>query len=251
MAAGQLGHRGATGLRAPLTNRLRADGLAPVDVPAKLAARVRLLSTGHGRKSDEAGAVSVAIAALNASTLRSVEVEDTIVALRTVVDYRDDLVKQRTQTVNRLHVLLTRLISGGAPTHLRAEDAARLLRRVRPTAASHATLGTSTVDLVAEIRRLDNRILAADKHITATGSTLTNLYGIGALVAGKILAHVGTVHRFGSPATFASYNGTAPIEVSSGDVVRHRLSRSGDRQLNHALHMMAITQLAGDTEGRA
>jgi transposase len=59
------------------------------------------------------------------------------------------------------------------------------------------------------------------------------------------------VHRFPSPAAFASFNGTAPIEVSSGDIVRHRLSRSGDRQLNHALHMMAITQLAGDTDGRA
>jgi transposase len=137
---------GATGLGAPLANRLRADGLAPVDVPAKLAARVRLLSVGHGRKSDEADAVSVAVAALNASRLRSVEVEDTIVALRAVVDHRDDLVKQRTQTVNRLHVLLTRLIDGGAPTHLSAEDAARLLRRVRPAGASQVTLRTLAAD---------------------------------------------------------------------------------------------------------
>ena len=115
-------------------------------------------------------------------------------------------------------------------------------------------LRTVAVDLVAEIRRLETRIVAADQQIAAavagTGSTLTELYGIGPIVAGKILAHVGTVQRFDSPAAFASYNGTAPIEVSSGDVVRHRLSRAGDRQLNHALHMMAITQLSGDTAGR-
>jgi transposase len=246
---------GAAGLGAPLTNRLQADGVAPVDVPAKLAARVRLLSTGHGRKSDEADAVSVGIAALNTSRLRSVEVDEAVVALRAVVEHRDDLVKQRTQNVNRLHVLLTRVIAGGAPTNLTADDAARLLRGVRPATSIQVTLRALAVDLVAETRRLDTRILAADKQITAavtaTGSTLTNLYGIGALTAGKILARAGAVHRFPSAAAFASYNGTAPIEVSSGDVVRHRLSRAGDRQLNHALHIMAITQLARDTEGRA
>lgn len=64
------------------------------------------------------------------------------------------------------------------------------------------------------------------------------------------MACVGTITRFRSAAAFACYNGTAPIEVSSGDVIRHRLSRAGDRQLNHALHMMAITQLSGDTAGR-
>lgn len=69
-----------------------------LQVPAKLAARVRLLSTGHGRKSDEADAVSVAVAALNAARLRSVQVEDSILALRAVVDHRDDLIKQRTRT---------------------------------------------------------------------------------------------------------------------------------------------------------
>jgi len=119
----------------------------------------------------------------------------------------------------------------------------------------HATLRALAVELVAEIGHLDRRISAAGEQITtavaATGSSLTELYGIGPLLAGKILVRVGTAARFRSAAAFASYNGTAPIEVSSGDVVRHRLSRAGDRQLNHALHIMAITQLAGDTTGRA
>lgn len=214
---------------APLVSKLRADGVAPVDVPAKLAARVRLLSSGHGRKSDEADAVSVGVAALNVAGLQSVEVDEAISALRAVVEHRDDLVKHRTQTVNRLHVLMTRLITGGAPTNLTAADAARLLRQVRSATPVQATLRALAVDLIAEVRRLDTRILAADKQITAavttTASTLTSLYGLGALTAGKILARVATVHRFASAAAFASYNGTAPIEVSSGDVVRHRLSR--------------------------
>ncbi len=87
--------------------------------------------------------------------------------------------------------------------------------------------------------------------IEATGSTLTELYGIGPVLAGKILARVGSINRFRSEAAFASFTGTAPIEVSSGEVVRHRLSRAGDRGLNHALHMMALTQLQGRTPGRA
>jgi transposase len=246
---------GAAGLGAPLAAWLRADGVAAVDVPAKLAARVRLLSTGHGRKNDDADALSVGIAARHATGLRTVEVDEAIVALRAVVEHRDDVVRHRTQTVNRLHVLLMRLIPSGAPTNLTAETAALLLRRVRPTGPTQTTLRTLAVELVSEIRRLDTRIAAAEKQIahavTTTGSTLTSLYGIGPLLAGKILGRVGTVTRFRSAAAFAAYNGTAPIEVSSGDVVRHRLSRAGDRQLNHALHVMAITQLARDTDGRA
>ncbi len=249
------GIEGAAGLGAPLAARLREDDVVAVDVPAKLAARVRMLSTGHARKSDEADAVSVGIAALNAGGLHRVEVDEAISALRAVVEHRDDLVKHRTQTVNRLHVLLVRLIPAGAPTNLSADVAAGLLRRVRPRNPIQATLRALAVELVAEIRHLDRRISTAGEQITtavaATGSTLTGLYGIGPLLAGKILARVGAVTRFRSPAAFASYNGTAPIEVSSGDVVRHRLSRAGDRQLNHAMHIMAITQLAGDTTGRA
>ncbi|MEV0703293.1 transposase [Saccharopolyspora sp. NPDC050389] len=106
---------GATGLGAPLTTRLGTDGIDVVDVPAKLAARVRMLSTGHGRKNDNADAISVGIAALTATGLRSTSIDEAITALRAVVEHRDDLIKQRTQTINRLHVLLTKLIPAGAP----------------------------------------------------------------------------------------------------------------------------------------
>jgi transposase len=101
---------------------------------------------------------------------------------------------------------------------------------------------------------LDRRISKAagdiQAAVTESGTTLTDLCGIGALTAGKILGRVGTIGRFRSSAAFATYTGTAPIDVSSGDSVRHRLSRAGDRQLNLCLHVMALTQIRQDTPGR-
>jgi transposase len=247
---------GATGLGAPLTNRLGADGVDVVDVPAKLAVRVRLLSTGHGRKSDDADAVSVGIAALTAHRLTTARIDATVTALRAIVEHRDDLVKTRTQTVNRLHVVLTHLIPAGAARGLSADRAADLLRGVRPRDIAGKTMRGLATDLVAEVRQLDRRITKATSDIEAavieSGSGLTEHCGIGALTAGKILARIGNIHRFRSAAAFASYTGTAPIEASSGDIVRHRLSRAGDRQLHCCLHIMAITQIARDSHpGRA
>lgn len=156
---------GAAGLGAPLAARLRADGVDVVDVPAKLAARVRMLSTGHGRKNDDADAVSVGIAAHSAPGLTAVVVEATVSALRAVVDHREDLVRTRTQTVNRLHALLTNLVPAGAPRRLTADQAAERLRGIRPRDAAGKTLRSLAVDLVAEIRHLDRRIAKAAADI--------------------------------------------------------------------------------------
>jgi transposase len=245
---------GASGLGAPLTARLRTDGLDVVDVPAKLAARVRMLSTGHGRKTDDADALSVGIAARSARRLNSAAVDGAVTALRAIVEHRDDLVKTRTRTVNRLHVVLTHLVPAGAQRDLTANKAAELLRGTRPRDTAGKTLRGLAADLVTEIRQLDRRIAKAaadiETAVTASGTTLTELCGIGALTAGTILGRVGTIDRFRSAAAFATYTGAAPIDVSSGDVVRHRLSRAGDRQLNRCLHVMALTQIRQDTPGR-
>jgi transposase len=179
--------------------------------------------------------------------------------LRALVEHRDDVVRSRTQTINRLHVLLTQLLLGGASRGLDAETAARLLRTVRPRATGPATLRRLAVELSGEIRHLeirhlDRRITTATNQIStavaASATNLTQLRGIGDLPAGKIWARVGAVPSFRSPAAFASYTGTAPIEVSSGDVVRHRLSRAGDRQLNCCPRIMAISQIQRDSPGR-
>jgi transposase len=109
--------------------------------------------------------------------------------------------------------------------------------------------------MVGELRQLDRRIAKAacdiESAVSASDTGLTALHGIGAVSAAKIISRVGSIHRFRSAAAFATYTGTAPIEVSSGDVIRHRLSRAGDRQLNSWLHVMALTQIRSDTPGRA
>ena len=137
--------------------------------------------------------------------------------------------------------MLTHLIPAGAQRDLTASKAAELLRRIRPRETAGKTLRGLAVDLVTEIRHLDRRIAKAaadiDTAVTASGTTLTELFGIGALTAGTILGRVRTIDRFRSAAAFATYTGTAPIDVSPGDVVRHRLSRAGDRQLNRCLHV--------------
>ena len=127
--------------------------------PAKLETRVRMLPVGHGRKNDDADAVSVGIAALTAPGLRSAAVEEAIIALRALVEHRDDVVRTRTQTVNRLPVLLTALLPGGAPRKLTADTAARLPPHRAPRATAPATLHRLAADLITEmtLRRFPGR----------------------------------------------------------------------------------------------
>lgn len=109
-------------------------------------------------------------------------------------------------------------------------------------------------ELLADVRRLDREIAGARARVTdavaKSGTSLLELHGVGPIVAGFILGHVGDPARFPSPERFASYNGTAPIEASSGPTNRHRLNPRGNRKLNHAIHMAAVTQVRHDTPGR-
>jgi hypothetical protein len=110
-------------------------------------------------------------------------------------------------------------------------------------------------ELISDLERIYQRTKAADNELTAllaaTGTTLTGLHGIGPSGAARLLIEAGDIARFPSRAHFASWNGTAPIDASSGDQVRHRLSRAGNRQINRVLHIMAVVQLRYPTQGRA
>jgi transposase len=246
---------GAHGVGRSLAQQLVADGERVVDVPAKLAARVRVLSTGHGRKTDPVDAVSVAVAAQSAPGLRQVGVEDHAVVLHLLTNRREDLVGMRTQTLNRLHRLLTDLVPAGAGRNLTADGAAVLLGQACPTGAPAATRWQLAGDLIADVRELDRRITAVEERIKAavaqSKTTLVELFGVGPVLAAKLLGEVGDVRRFPTKHHFAAHTGTAPLEASSGQVVRHRLSRAGDRKLNHALHLMAIVQIRHPTSGQA
>jgi transposase len=126
---------------------------------------------------------------------------------------------------------------------------------VRPVGVAEIERKRLAGDLLADVRRLDREIATARARVTdavaKSGTSLLELHGVGPIVAGFILGHVGDPARFPSPQRFASYNGTAPIEASSGPVKRHRLNPRGNRKLNHAIHMAAVTQVRHDTPGRA
>jgi transposase len=245
---------GAGGMGRTLAQQLVTDGERVVDVPAKLAARVRVLSTGHGRKTDPVDAVSIAVAAHSAPRLRRVAVEDHATVLHLLTNRREDLVGMRTQTLNRLHRLLADLVPGGAGRNLTANRAAALLRQVRPTGAPATIRRQLAAELIADARGLDRRITAVEEGIKTavvqSKTTLVELFGVGPVLAAKVLGEVGDIGRFATKHRFAAHTGTAPLEAFSGQVVRHRLSRAGDRKLNHALYLMAIVQIRHPTAGR-
>jgi transposase len=246
---------GCNGIGRHIAQRLVADGEPVVDVPAKLSARARVFSTGQGRKTDPVDAHSVALAGLHSPGLRVITADDATVALRLLADRRDELGVARAQTVNRLHRLLLELLPGGAKKFLSAAQAKELLAMVRPRDIAGKTRRRLAAEMVTELARIDKRIKAADAElkqlVAATGSSLLQVHGIGPSSAARLLGDVGDIARFADKGRFASWNGTAPLDASSGDQVRHRLSRAGNRRINRVLHIMAIVALRSDTEGRA
>ena len=245
---------GSNGAGRPLAQRLLADGERVVDVPAKLAARARVLDTGHGRKTDAHDAHSVAVAAVRAKGLRVLAHDPDLEALRMLVDRRDELVRQRVQTVNRLQRLLGELTPGKVKKDITALQAKAILASVRPRDVLGKTRRRLAAEQLADLVAVEKKIKSLGKELKAvvqdSGSTLMDLPGVGPIVAARVLADVGDVARFADRNRFASWTGTAPIEASSGETVRHRLSRAGNRRMNHMIHIAAATQIRLDTEGR-
>src|SRR5215218_8893890 len=244
------------GLGRHLVGRLAAAGESVVDVPPKLSARVRVLSTGNARKNDELDALATALAASRNERLAAVDPEAASEVLRLLSERREDLVAERTRALNRLHGLLRDLVPGGVAGTLSAHRAARILRGIRPKGASARLRRQLASEVLRDIRTLDRKIAdlngRIEAEVEAFGTTLTEIFGVGPILAAKIIGTVGNVARFPTKAHyFASYSGTAPVEASSGEVVRHRLSLAGNRKLNNALHMVAICQARSDARGGA
>jgi transposase len=243
----------AGGLGRHLAVRLAAAGETVVDVPPKLSARVRVLSTGNARKNDGVDALATALAASRNVRLAAVDPETASEALRLLSERREDLVAERTRALNRLHGLLRDLLPGGATGTLSAHRAARILRGIRPQGASACLRRRLASEVLRDVRTLDRKIADLNERIEAeveaSGTTLTEIFGIGSILAARIIGTVGNVARFPTKSHFASYSGTAPVEASSGEVVRHRLSLAGNRKLNYALHMVAVCQARLDVRG--
>jgi transposase len=246
---------GCAGIGKHIANRLLADGEPVVDVPPKLSARTRMLVAGQGRKTDTTDAHTVAVLGTRMSGLRPVVNDEQLAVLRIVVDRRRSLGEDHTRMISQLHQLLLELIPGGAKKDLSAAQAKVLLATVRPRDVAGKTRRRVAAELITDLERIYARKKAANKELNellkATGTTLTDLNGIGPSGAARLLVEVGDITRFPSKAHFASWNGTAPIDASSGDQTRHRLSRRGNRQINRVLHIMATVQLPNPTEGRA
>jgi transposase len=246
---------GCSGIGRHVAMRLLADDEQVVDVPPKLSARVRVFSTGQGRKTDATDAHSVALVGTRMAGLRPVVDDQQLAVLRVLADRRRALGEDHTRMVAQLHHLLLELIPGGAKKDLSAAQAKALLAKVRPRDAAGKTRRRVAAELTADLERIYARKKAADKElrelILATGTSLLTLHGIGPSGAARLLIDVGDITRFPTKGHFASWNGTAPLDASSGDHVRHRLSRAGNRQINRTLHIMATVQLRNPTEGRA
>ncbi len=245
---------GSNGAGRSLAQRLLEAGEHVVDVPAKLAARVRLFDTGHNRKTDALDAHSIAVVAVRTEGLRVVVEDGELEALRMLTDRRDELARQRVQTVNRLQRLLSELLPGQRKRDLSAAQAKTMLATIRPRDIAGKTRRRMAAEEIADLVAVDAKLKKIKAElkaaVTARGSGLMDIYGIGPAGAARVLADVGDVARFADRNRFASWTGTAPLDASSGEQTRHRLSRAGDRRVNHMIHIAAISQIRLDTDGR-
>jgi transposase len=247
---------GAGGLGYLLAQQLVAAGERVLDVPPKLAARVRLLGSGATDKNDPNDARSVAVAALRSAACPPVRAEDHAAVLKIWAKRHRDLSRARNQVVCRMHAVLCQLIPGGISKRITAGQAARILDQAEPCGAAGMARWVLAGQFLTDLRRIDiqRRDVQAKLAVAvrASGTTVTEIFGVGPAVAATVIGDVGDISRFAGPDSFAAYNGTAPVEVSSGNRVVHRLSLRGNRRVNHAIHMAAVTQVRySHTKGRA
>jgi len=244
----------ANGLGYLIGQQLVAVGETVFDVPPVLASRVRLLGSGRSQKNDPNDARSIAIAALRSDRLRVVEPDDHVVVLRLLVKRHRDMARLRNKHCSRLHALLLELEAGGIGVKISVANASGLLDAITTgdeTTRYRVLIGREVVD---DIAQLDATLKASKKRIStavaASSTSLTNIVGVGPIGAATIIGYTKDVTRFPTRGHYATYNATAPIEVSSAGNTRHRLNLRGNRILNHAIHIAAVTQLRHDTNGR-
>ncbi|MXP24172.1 IS110 family transposase [Gordonia sp. HNM0687] len=237
----------AEGLGHHLAQWLLVLGEVVLDVPTTATARVRQLSRGGRRKNDRIDAAAAACVAVLQGDARPVDPEGSADVLALLDERRTNLCNSRTRLVNQLHALLRQLLAGGAPTSLTATAASSVLRGFRARSEIDRIRVGLCRDLIADIGRLDDRLTDNGKQMTRAldehGTSLRGVDGIGPVSAARLIGRTGRASRFATAAAFANYNGTAPVQVASADSNRHRLSRYGDRQLNSALHTIAMVQI--------
>jgi transposase len=245
----------ANGLGYLVARQLVGAGETVFDVPPVLAARVRLMGSGRSQKNDPNDARSIAIAALRSDRLAVVASDDHVTVLRLLVKRHRDMAQLRNKHCSRLHALIGELEAGGIGTKISVAKASQLLDGIGVTDEATRYRVLVAREVADDIARLDQSLKASKNRIAAaveaSGTSLTDIVGVGPIGAATIIGYTKDVGRFPTRDHYASYNATAPIEASSGGKTRHRLNPRGNRILNHAIHIAAVTQLRHDTNGRA
>ncbi len=245
---------GASGVGALLAQQLVAAGEQVLDVPAALSARARVLDSGHKDKTDSHDARAAAIVALRHRNLRIVVRDDHVQVLRLLARRHHQLVAGRTRAVCRLHAVLAVMVEGGLSANLGADRAADALANICPTDAVGFERHRIASEFLDEVRHHDDGL--RDLHariavaVNASASSVTDVYGVGPIVACYLIGYTGDICRFATSGHYARYNASAPIEASSGPKKRHRFNPNGNRQLNHALHIAALAQISHRSAGR-
>ena len=203
-------------------------------------------SAGTYGKSDPIDALAIARAALREPDLPTAYLDDAAREIRLLVDHREDIVAERTRCINRVRWHFHELDPGWEPKE-RGLTAFKNLDLAETRLAGNDTVrGQIARNLIQRIRDLTIEIndLGAelDQRTAESAAHLREIPGVAALSAAKFIAEVAGIGRFKSRNAFARHNGTAPLPVWSGNRERHRLSRTGNRQLNAALHRIALTQ---------
>lgn len=237
----------ARGLGRNLAHWLVARGEVVLDVPSTATARVRELSRGSRRKTDVIDAAAAASVAALHGDANVVTAEDHTTVFALLEERRANVAAQRVRIANQLHAVLRDLSPGGAALALTAKSAATLLRTIRPESPADRTRKELAQDLVRELCAVDASLTDIEQRMTAAldehGTRLREIVSIGAVTAVRLIGRTGIASRFASEPAFSTYAGVAPIEIASGDHTRNRLSRSGDRRLNSAIHLIAVTQV--------
>lgn len=246
-----IGVEGSGNFGAALTRHLLDRGEDVHEVPAFLSHRERKRTPARG-KSDPQDALAIARVAARGDGLSAPQRTDNFQDLKLLSEHRDQLVRARTQLINRTHKNLVVSHPGyeqripKLTTKKSLQTAMVMLRNDRSVRADLIR------DRITEIRRINDKTATVEKQLASkvieSGTGLTQLRGIGFIAAAKILGEVGDLRRLRSKAAFAMFTGTAPLEASSGRTKRHRLNRGGNRQLNYALHMMALARRRGDVD---
>jgi transposase len=244
-----IGIEGSGSYGAGLARALTQAGEDVREVPAFLSHRERKRNPSRG-KSDVNDAIAIARVVARGTGLSTPQRAEIFSDLKLLSDHRDQLVRARTQLINRTHKDLVISTPGYEARIPKLNSNKNLTAAIALLRGDHSIRAGLIRDRIAEIKRIEDKISSIERQIATavkvSGTSLIQLRGIGFILAAKIIGEVGDLSRLRSKGSFAMLTGTAPLEASSGKTKRHRLNRGGNRQLNYALHVMALARWRGD-----